>query len=345
MRYRPNPDQDPNDTDNAYEQFGLWRANVRAAKSLALNDPALKKLADHFWALFSSNSPTVLGRQTSKTVAVSESRGATTSRPRPIASATAAMGGNISYGTDPYTLRSKAFSNVMNAYGYYLRALAKTPTLSIEKLVNEAQEQMCAYGKNDGPGSLTIGLDYRELPLYYEYFCATVEQLADQAIEAHKNNGNWPTFSLEILAPTTELTSSGIQAKLLSPLEFMLLAQKALSQHAKDLQSTDRAARDAAQKEEREQNKALREFRSAQRAKKEAGDLASGLFGPSTTKTESTSRPGRTGQSQTQAGSALFSLPSQFGAPSQQREKAEEPASDTTFDDIFASNPRRKRQR
>ena len=170
-------------------------------------------------------------------------------------------------------MRARAFKNVMEAYLTLVLALSRSTELGfmdeatraklrandvpdlpaglkwmdVTDRIRSAQREMIKYG-SDG-GQLTVGLNTRDLPDFYDAFRTTVAAVADEALRTRGD------ISLALMADTgfNDLPNPGRD-----PTAFMVAAQRALTEWARLTENEKREKKYAADRARQEQRKSMR---------------------------------------------------------------------------------------
>lgn len=256
--------------DKNYDAFDSARLVIRRTPYLPGNDPAVATAVKHFDNLFSLGPRDP--RDTQKAAAWWSNKRITLGYERGAA--------------DPYTheafvfgdvavnMRARAFKNVMDAYLTLVLALARSvepgfmdeatrqkfreegaPELpaaftwmDVTDRIRQAQRSMEAYGGSGG--QLSVGLNYQDMPGFYDAFIAAVRGVADEALRTRGD------ISKALL---TETGYEGIANPARDPTSFMAAAQRALSDWGKASVAERRQKKYDAERQRKQQYKALRD--------------------------------------------------------------------------------------
>jgi hypothetical protein len=261
--------------DKNYEAFDQARAVIRRTRSFLGNDPMVKVAVDHFrrmWETGPIREDLATAWRFNKRITIGYE-----------AHRDARMGRTIA---DPKTheafthddiavaMRARAFKNVMEAYITLVLALTRSTELGfmdeatrakyraegapdlpaglkwmdVTDRVRSAQRYMNTYG-SDG-GQLTVGLNTRAMPGFYDAFRTTVAAIADEALRTRGD------VSQALMAETG---FPGIPNPGRDPVAFMSAAQHELTEWGKLTEKEKREKIYAAEEVAKKQRKSMRD--------------------------------------------------------------------------------------
>jgi len=256
--------------DKNYDAFDSARLAIRRTPYLPGNDPAVADAVKHFDNVFSLGPRDP--RDTQKAAAWWSNKRITLGFERGAADPYTHEA--FVFGDVAVTLRAKAFKNVMDAYLTLVLALARSvepgfmdettrqafreagaPELpaalkwmDVTDRIRQAQRSMEVYGS--AGGQLTVGLNYQDLPGFYDAFVTAVRNVADEALRTRGD------ISKALL---TETGYEGIANPARDPISFMSAAQRALSDWGKKSVAERRQQKYDAERQRKEQFKRLKD--------------------------------------------------------------------------------------